>query len=306
MKALLIALALAASTPVFADAPPAQPNRFAATIVPAERFESGAVLVERHGQRGRPVVLIPGLGGGAWVWQEMVRDLSSDHVVYVVTLPGFDGRPLVPDALEASRKGLLDLIVSRKLARPALVGHSLGGTLALALAEQNPGLVGAVVSVDGLPVFPGTEDMPIEQRAPMAEAMKARLANVPPAAFEQQQQRYMREIGVLDMGKADELARLSARSDPAAMGRYAAGIMALDLRPGLSRITAPVLLVAPYFEPDAGQDNLTQAAKVEYYKSLMAGTPRVEVISVSPSRHFVMFDQPRKLDDAVRSFIDKL
>lgn len=307
MKApLLFALALAAGAPSFAAEPVDPPNRFAATIVPAERFESGALLVERHGQHGRAVILIPGLASGAWAWQDMVRELSGEHVVYVVTLPGFDGRAAVPNGLEAARKGLIELITSRKLDKPVLVGHSMGGTLALAIAEQNPDLVGGVVSIEGLPVFPGTEDTPAPQRLAMAEGMKAGAAKVSAAAFAAQQQQYMRTQGVLDMPKAAELARLTARSDPAAVAQYMADVLALDLRPGLARITAPVLVVAPYFEPDASQDELTKQAKVEYYTSLMKGTPKLDVVAVAPARHFAMFDQPRQLADIVRRYLDSL
>jgi hypothetical protein len=42
---------------------------------------------------GRPLILIPGLASGGWVWQETVRAFSPDHAMYVLTLPGFDGRP---------------------------------------------------------------------------------------------------------------------------------------------------------------------------------------------------------------------
>jgi hypothetical protein len=38
----------------------------------------------------------------------------------------------------------------------------------------------------------------------------------------------------------------------------------------------------------------------------MDGTPKLEVETISPSRHFVMFDQPQKLVDTIRSFVSKL
>lgn len=307
MKAsLLFALALSACTPAFAAETPEPPNRFAATIVPAERFEVGSLLVERHGKAGRPLVLIPGLASGAWAWQDVVREFSGDHVVYVVTLPGFDGRPRVAgNALEAARQSLRGLIVSRKLGKPVLIGHSMGGTLALAVAEDAPELVGGVVTVDGLPVFPGTEETPPGLRAQLAEQMKSRVpANG--AAFAGQQQAYMRTIGALDMSRADALARLTARSNPASVAQYIAETLALDLRPGLERITAPVLLVVPYFEADAVQLGHTQQAKNDYYKALLAGAPKVEVAGIAPSRHFVMFDQPGQLADAIRRYLASL
>jgi pimeloyl-ACP methyl ester carboxylesterase len=126
------------------------------------------------------------------------------------------------------------------------------------------------------------------------------------AAFEAQQQQYMRGTGVLDMGKADDLAKLSSRSDPAAVAQYLADLVALDLRPGLGKIKAPVLLVSPYYEPDFGQFGTTAQAKADYYQALMAGTPKLEVVTLAPARHFVMFDQPRQLADTIRRFIKSL
>jgi pimeloyl-ACP methyl ester carboxylesterase len=209
-------------------------------------------------------------------------------------------------ALDAARKSLLELIGTRRLDKPVLVGHSLGGILSLAVAEEQPALVAGVVSIDGLPVFPGTEGLPEAQRLQAAQGAKARMAGVSGAAFAEQQQRYMRGIGVLDMDKADELAKLSARSDPGAVGQYVADTLAVDLRPGLGKISAPVLLLAPYFEADAAQRQVSQQDTVEYYKTLMAGTPRLEVVSISPSRHFAMFDQPAQVADAIRAYLKSL
>ena len=93
--ALLFALALSAGA--HAQGIPNEPrNRFAATEAAVERFEVGALAVERHGKRGRPLVLIPGLASGSWVWQDAIRTFRDDHVLYVVTLPGFDGRAQSP------------------------------------------------------------------------------------------------------------------------------------------------------------------------------------------------------------------
>jgi len=283
-------------------------NRFAATLAPAERFEVRGVLVERHGNAasGRPLILIPGLASGSWAWQDTIRAFSARHPVYVLTLPGFNGRPAVPDAPFANaRAAVAQLIAERKLNKPVIVGHSLGGTLGYAVAEDQPALVGGVVAIDGLPVMPGTETLEPAQRGQVAAGMRGRIAT-DPAGFARQQQGYMRTIGVLDMGKADALAQLSARSDPAAVGRYAAEVLNLDLRPGLKDIQAPLLVISPYHELDAAQQGVSESAKADYYRSLLEGAPKVQVVSVAPARHFAMIDQPDKVNEAIRDFLDAL
>ncbi len=305
--ALLFALAIGACAPSFAAEPAPVENRFAATIAPAERFEVGSMLVERHGQRGTPLILIPGLGSGAWAWQGLVREFSGAHVVYVVTLAGFDGRaPVAGKTLDNARQSLRQLIVSRKLDRPVLVGHSLGAALSIAFAEQDSNLIRGVFAIDGLPVFPGTENTPGAQRPQIAAGIKARMAGASKEMFALQQQQYMRGVGVTDMARADELAKLSARSDPDAMIDAMGELFELDLRPGLKDIKVPVLLVAPYFEPDSSQTGTTREMKTGYYKQLMAGTPKLQVLSIAPARHFVMFDQPQMLADALRTYLKSL
>jgi pimeloyl-ACP methyl ester carboxylesterase len=304
---LSAAFALLSPAPAHAAEAQAQTNRFAATIAPAERVEIDGVLVERHGSRGRPLILIPGLAIGGWVWQETVRAFSPDHVVYVLTLPGFDGRPpAAANAFASARAAVEKLVEQKRLDKPVIIGHSLGATLALAVAEDKPAQVGGVVAIDGLPVMPGTEALPPPERSRYAQGMKARMAGMNQALFASQQQAYMRTIGVVDMGKADDIALLTGRSDPASVGQYAADVLELDLRPGLKNIQAPVLVIVPYFEPDSAQQGLSPQAKADYYRSLLDGAAKVETVSVTPARHFAMIDQPQQVNDAIRKYLSSL
>ena len=110
-------------------------------------FDVGTMHVERHGERGSPVILIPGLASGAWVWKDTIAALQGEHRVYAVTLAGFDGRPAVRgDVLALAATSLQELIVSQRLDKPVLVGHSLGGTLALMFAATHSDLIGGAVT----------------------------------------------------------------------------------------------------------------------------------------------------------------
>ena len=305
--ALLFALILGAAAPALAQQAPQPVNRFAASIAPAERFELKGMLVERHGNGAKPVILVPGLASGAWVWQETVRELANGHTLYVVTLPGFDGRaPVAGNPFDNAKAALAELIAARKLARPVVVGHSLGATLAIALAEEMPDALGGAVAIDGLPVFPRTEDMPPAQRAAMADMVRKQMAAAAGPAFAAQQRQYMRTIGLVDMGKADDVAALTSRSDPLAVADYAAAVMALDLRADLPKIRVPVLVLAPSYGPDGAMTGMSGGDKVAYYRELMTGTPRLDVARIDNARHFAMLDQPQAVHDALRQFLKTL
>jgi pimeloyl-ACP methyl ester carboxylesterase len=67
-----------------------------------------------------------------------------------------------------------------------------------------------------------------------------------------------------------------------------------------------VLAIVPYLDLDSAQQGLSPAGKADYYRALMDGTPRLQVATVAPARHFAMFDQPQAVVAAIRTFLDAL
>ena len=272
---------------------------------------AGTLKVERHGDRGRPVILIPGLQGGPWVWERTIGELQKDHVVYALTLAGFDGVPPPADGgdlLDRADASLKQLIEQRKIDKPVLVGHSLGGTLALRFAGEHAQMVAGVVAVDGLPIFPGMERMGAEQRKAMAAQMQQQMASATPEQFAAQSLGYMQKVGVIDPQLAARYAPMNARSDIKASAQYMAEDLAADYRPGLKNANVPILEISPYYAPDFSQPPMTmsEAQKTAYYEGLLADAPRARVVSIAPSRHFVMLDQPEKFRQALDDFLKTL
>ena len=271
----------------------------------------GTLQVERHGAQGRAVILIPGLEGGSWVWQRAIEQLQKHHVVYAVTLAGFDGVPAPGEGgnlLDRADASLLKLIRQHKLDKPVLVGHSLGGTLALRFAGEHAQLLGGVVAVDGLPIFPGMERVDAAQRQAIASRMNRQLAASTPAQFSEQALGYMQKVGVIDPALAARYAPMNARSDIKATAQYAAEDMAADYRPGLKQANVPILEISPYYAPDFSQPpmNMSEAQKTAYYQSLLANAPDATVVSISPSRHYAMLDQPVKFQQLLDGFLTRL
>lgn len=294
----------------------------ALTPLPAarERFEVGTMTVQRFGDRGPAVILVPGLESGPWSWADVIRHLQATHRVYAVTLAGFDGVPAPkPDPaagnlLDRADQSLHELITTRHLDKPVLVGHSIGGTLALRFAGEHPELLGGAVAVDGLPVFPGMQDADAGQRKAAAGRMKQQLAGMSPAQFKAYAGGYMQRVGVIDPDLAAAAVPHLVKSDPEAVAAYAAADMEADYRPGLAKAKVPILEIMPYYDQDR-QDaqNSPQAAmfpdeagKLAFYRGLLSNAPDARVVAVKDARHFVMLDQPRAFTKVLDTFLHGL
>lgn len=103
--------------------------------------------VVRQG-RGRPLLMLHGLGGSNRSWSTITGALSRDREVIAVDLPGFGQTP--PLSGETSIATLADSVIAfmrqTGLQRPDMVGSSMGARLVLELARR--GQAGAVISLD--------------------------------------------------------------------------------------------------------------------------------------------------------------
>jgi pimeloyl-ACP methyl ester carboxylesterase len=80
----------------------------------------------------------------------------------------------------------------------------------------------------------------------------------------------------------------------------------LDLRPRLGSIQVPVIEISPFHAPDLAALGIDEAGKTNYYRMLLQGVGKLEVVSISPARHFVMFDQPEKFATALDGALAKV
>ena len=297
-----LAAALFSMTPFAARAaalPPDPPR--------AESFDVGTLHVDRYGS-GDPIVLVPGLASGAWVWNGLIPHLAAKHSVYAVTIAGFAGRPAAgTTSFAAFENDLTALLDQRHLAKPVVVGHSLGGTLAIDFAETHPDRVRAIVAADGLPIFPGMQQLTQQQREAIGAQMSAGVKTPTHDQLLAFEKGYMASVGVNDAALADQVATLSAQSDSATVVAWLQADLAADLRPNLAKITVPVLEIAPY-SPAEGNPamHFAEAEKGDFYRTLLAGVAKLDVVTIAPSRHFVMLDQPERFQKALDDFLARL
>lgn len=262
---------------------------------PVESFRVGTLHIDKFGSGRQSLVLIPGLACGPWVWAGTIGKFAPDYSIYVITLPGLDGREATEERplFTAFTRDFWQLLATRNIVNPVVVGHSLGGTLAIALAAEHPERLSAIVAVDGLPVFPALANLSASQREQMASAMAKVSATRSPAEELAAQKAYMNSTGTNRPELVEPAAQLAARSDSKAIAAWMHELLTTDLRPSLGRITIPFLEIMPHQPPAAGQTGgYTRDQTLAFYRSLVAGAPKATVVPVAPSRHFVMLDQP--------------
>ncbi len=106
---------------------------------------------------GSPLILIHGFGVSGYVWQRVLPYLAQEHQVFIVDLPGY-GRSTyretrAPWRLREMAPLLAAWLQRMHLSSVHIMGHSMGGAIALHLAAQTPELVKSLILVDaaGMP-----------------------------------------------------------------------------------------------------------------------------------------------------------
>lgn len=103
--------------------------------------------------RGPPVLLLHGLFASSANWRSVADALASSYRVYSVDLCNHGRSPCAIDmSYLAMADDVLRLIEREGLQAPAVVGHSMGGKVAMALALTAPYAVERVIVIDVAPV----------------------------------------------------------------------------------------------------------------------------------------------------------
>ncbi|WAH51966.1 alpha/beta hydrolase [Pseudescherichia vulneris] len=271
----------------------------------AEHPSSQRISVQTLGS-GADVILIPGLASSREVWADLASGLRTSHRIHLVELAGFANTPAVssPDGkvIAPAADAIAEYIRTRHIKAPVIIGHSLGGEIALMLGARHPDQVGRLMIVDALPFYTlmidpaATSETAVRQATAMRDGL---LAQSPEQIAEFQKT----SIARLARTEAVRPALVAAgkSSDRKTVADAVYELMITDLRPELGRIKAPVEVVYAY-------DSLfgVPAASVEaMYRQAYASAPDIHFTRIDDSFHFVMLDQPERFSSVVKSFLNE-
>lgn len=295
-----VILAGIGSTLALLSASPAQPAPLPPTTV-----IQGNISVQVQGS-GTDIILIPGFASSYEVWADLASRLRQNHRLHLVQVAGFAGSPAVsdPDGKVAAptAEAIAEYICSQHIKAPVIIGHSLGGEVALMLGARHPDQVGRLMIVDALPFYtllfdPGATS---ETATPHAAAMRnAMLAATP----EQAEATLLASIARLAKTEAvrPSLVAAGISSDRKTLADAMYELMVTDLRPELGRIRVPVQVVYAY-------DLLygVQASNIDaMFRNAYVSNPNISFRRIDDGFHFVMLDQPELFAGAVIKFLNE-
>lgn len=258
---------------------------------------------------GKPIVFIPGLACHGDVWNETAVSLKEGYECHILTLPGFAGNRALENINSGFADQTLALIASyieeNELGSPFIVGHSLGGSLALKLGIEHPGLVGKLIIVDALPFFPAIRNPNItqEEAEQQAKGLKAGLlANArKPEAEKAQAERELLKWMIKSTDKIETVTEWYMQSDPETMAQSMYELNIVDLRAQLAHIKAPTLVLGSWI---AGKDyGVTKEMSMNNYKAQYSELPNLTMDMTDIGFHFIMWDDPEFFITSVKGFL---
>nr|WP_258053360.1 alpha/beta hydrolase [Streptomyces sp. Ru72] len=104
------------------------------------RIVHGYRRAYRLAGQGPVLVLIHGIGDSSATWAELIPDLARTHTVLAPDLLGHGAsdKPRADYSVAAYANGIRDLLTTLGIESATLVGHSLGGGVAMQFAYQFP------------------------------------------------------------------------------------------------------------------------------------------------------------------------
>ena len=239
------------------------------------------------------LVFLHGIGGRASGWAPVQQACAAaGHPSLAWDMPGYGESPAIePYDFDGLADALAALMDAHGLQKAVLVGHSLGGMVALQMWARHPGRVAGLVLAASSPAFGhGSGDFQqafIAQRLAPLEAGRS-MAEVAAGLIPT-----MVAPGYQGPGLAQALVCMGSITPPA----YKAALGALvrfEQRAALPTITVPTLCIA-------GEHDRTASPTV--VQRMAEKIPNAQYQCLPGAGHLLTFEQPERFADALLPFL---
>ncbi len=255
----------------------------------------GIVHYEAYG-RGRPVILLHGWINSWGVWQEVMIDLAENgpYRVYALDFWGFgeSAKANTPPFKIISYVQMVDQFMEiLGIERAPILGHSMGGTVALQLALDYPARVTRVGAISA-PIVGSSLNFLLKMAALNWIQLAQRLPFLTHAI--------VRSLIQLNTARDSERVRKMLlhdvnRTNMDSFFRSIGDLRRVDLRSQLNELKIPILGVS------GKADNIVDPNQIDLLAQNVASS-QVQVMALS--RHFPMLDEPAMFNATIRQFLD--
>jgi len=253
-----------------------------------EPFTSERLRITRRGTRGpdgQDIVLIPGLASGPAIWNGLAGRLPG-HRLHLVHVGGFAG--LAPGAnakgplLTPLADELARYIRSQSLRAPVVIGHSMGGVLALMLASRGAPAIGRAMVVDMLPEGAAMLGGTAQGFGYLADQLNGYFTGT--------------KAGRQLLARTVAQTPGAEGSDPQVIAQALTELARTDMTSRLGAVRCPLEVVYAL-----AADREVQAR--QRYRQAYARARQAKFTGIGPAGHMLMLDQPEKFAAAVRVFL---
>ncbi len=252
--------------------------------------------VKVTGTGSSSIIFIPGFASSGDVWNETKVAYEKDHTCYTLTMAGFAGVPAQPNAsFGLWEKAIANFIIEKKISKPIIIGHSMGGGLALAIAADYPDLPSKIIIVDALPCLgammnPAYKSIENNDCSPMVTRYKS----ISDVQFYQMQKSTIPTL-LADTSRQEEVVQWSVKSDRTTFATMYCDFLNTDLREKISTVKCPALIL---MNPSFG---VYPSSVDEQYKNLKTA----QIHYADKGLHFIMFDDKEWYMNELSMFIRK-
>ena len=241
---------------------------------------------------GQPMILIPGLSSHGSVWNDTVAKYKDNYQTHVVTLPGFAGvapMDLSSGFLVPIKEELLNYIENNNLKDPILIGHSLGGFMAMLMAIDKPDGFGKIIIVDSAPFFSALQNpmATVETAKAMADMTRKQMQG-------QSKERLAASLDmmlpamILDKQNIEIAKNWGLYSDGPTVGLAMYELMTTDLRDKIAVIESPVMLLGAWVAYK--NYGATHESVESNYSNQYSKVKDFQIHLTDVGQHFIMWD----------------
>lgn len=304
----------------------ADPSPHSAQFVNVEKDVKLEVL--DWGGTGRTMVLVPGLGNTAHIFDQFALKLTPQYHVYGITRRGFGASSAPATGYAADRLGddVLAVLDALKIDKPVLAGHSLGGEELSSVGSRRPERVAGLIYLDAGYAYAFYDQARGDMNIDLVDLEK-KLAQLHPGKGPADPRPLIKELLEASLPAIEKDLREqqeTMKTMPAALlaAQAAAPVPAptqaiMNGMQKYTKIPAPILAIyavphdrGPLASPDPAaraadeaRDEATSGAQAKAFESAV---PSAKVVRIPHADHYVFRSNEAEVLREMKAFVDGL